>query len=130
MSRLTYKLDEPIETKYLHYDYMKIADYDIDKGNSRRITNDRIYNKLGELEDIEEELGIDLITLFTAKKEGIYYKAINHTIYYISKNCLCLEFNYEWELWVENHSILEGLLIHLKDYKKTWALCKEDLKSE
>lgn len=87
-------------------------------------------DKLGELEDIEEELGIDLITLFTAKKEGIYYKTINHNIYYISKNCLCLEFNYEWELWVENHSILEGLLIHLKDYKKTWALCMEDLKSE
>ena len=28
-----------------------------------------IYNKLGQLEDFEEELGIDLITLFKALKQ-------------------------------------------------------------
>lgn len=49
--RLTYKLDEPIKTKYLDYKYMKIADYDIDRGNFGRITDDMLYNKLGELED-------------------------------------------------------------------------------
>ena len=85
---------------------------------------------LEEYRKIEKELGIDLITLFKAKKEGIYYKTINHNIYYISKKCLCIEFNYEWELWVENHSILEGLLIHLKDYGKTWALTREELSYE
>lgn len=91
-----------------------------------------IYEKLQQLENIEEELGIDLITLFRAKKEGIYYKTINHNIYYISKNCLCLEFNDEWELWVENHLILDGLLINLKDYGKTWWLekPKEELENE
>lgn len=87
-------------------------------------------NKMEQINALEQELGIDLITLFKAKKEGIYYKAINHNIYYISKNSLCLEFNYEWELWVENHSILEGLLIHLKDYGTNWSLRKEDLENE
>ena len=87
----------------------------------------KIYNKLFDIEDLEEELGIDLITLFKALKEGIYYKTINHNIYYVSKSCLSLEFNNEWELWVENHSILEGLLIQLKDYGETWSLRKEDL---
>lgn len=29
-------------------------------------------NKLGALEDIEEELGIDLVTLFKALKEGVF----------------------------------------------------------
>lgn len=115
MSRLTYKVNDAY--------YVKEARHLYEDCNE-------LVGKLGQYEDLEEELNIDLITLFTAKKEGIYYKTINHNIYYISKNCLCLEFNYEWELWVENHSILEGLLIHLKDYKKTWALCEEDLKSE
>ena len=90
---------------------------------------EKVYNKLGRLEDLEEELGIDLITLFRAKKEGIYYKTINHNIYYISKNCLCLEFNDEWELWVENHLILDGLLINLKDYGKTWVLDRSELEN-
>ena len=31
-------------------------------------------NKLGQLEDIEEELGIDLVTLFKALKNGFYFK--------------------------------------------------------
>ena len=30
------------------------------------------YAKLADLEDIEDELGIDLITLFKALKNGIY----------------------------------------------------------
>ena len=76
MSRLTYKLDEPFETKYLHYDYMIIADYDISKGNSGRITHDKVYNKLGQLEDLEDRLGIDLLTLFKALENGIYYKNV------------------------------------------------------
>lgn len=31
------------------------------------------YAKLADLEDIEEELGIDLITLFKALKNGVYH---------------------------------------------------------
>ena len=46
-----------------------------------RLTNKELHivddmnkalNKLCKLEDIEEELGIDLITLFKALKEGIF----------------------------------------------------------
>lgn len=55
MERLTYKLDEPYKTQYLFYKYMRIADYDIKKGNYGRITDAMIYNKLGELEDVLEE---------------------------------------------------------------------------
>ena len=116
MKRLTKKDKRTLSGYYIPTDY---SNY-----------HEKEFIKLGQLEDLEEELGIDLITLFKAKKEGIYYKTINHNIYYISKNCLCLEFNYEWELWVENHSILNGLLIHLKDYGKTWSLRKEDLEDE
>lgn len=125
MSRLTYKLDEPIETKYLHYDYMKIADYDITKGNSRRITNDRIYNKLGELEDLEEELGISLPILFKAFKNGIIVESdgekdeLDGWRLSISFEQKCFVFTNFWGKFG----------IYFEDYGKTWRL-KEDLKSE
>lgn len=78
--------------------------------------------------DLEEELGIDLITLFKTLKDGIYYKTIRGKVYNISHWCLTLNYTDTYELWVENHKELDGLLIHLKDYKKTWWL-KEDLEN-
>ena len=32
-----------------------------------------LYDKLGQLEDIEDDLGIDLVTLFKALTQGIYW---------------------------------------------------------
>lgn len=59
MSRLTMKLDEPIKTKYLNYEYNRIPDYDIVRGNFGRISDDMIFNKLGQLEDLMEKYNID-----------------------------------------------------------------------
>lgn len=53
--RLTYKLEEPINTKYLHYNYMIVADYDVSRGNFGRIADWEIYNKLGQYEDIDTD---------------------------------------------------------------------------
>lgn len=55
MDRLTYKLDEEYKSTYLHYKYMRIADYDIKRNNLGRITDAMIYNKLGEIEDFMEQ---------------------------------------------------------------------------
>ena len=71
MSRLTMKLDEPIKTKYLNYEYNRIPDYDIVRGNFGRISDDMIFNKLGKLEDLEDELGCPLEVVFKTLKEGI-----------------------------------------------------------
>lgn len=119
MNRLTYKLDEPIKTKYLYYDYIRIADYDISRGNFGRITDDKIYNKLGQLEDLEDKLEIDLITLFKALKDGIYYAndySKRPRLYYSDDyKCWCFEIG------------LGAYVIKLKDYGKTWALTREEL---
>ena len=80
--------------------------------------------KLGQLEDIEEELGIDLITLFKALKNGIYIKKQSQTTYplallrthYSNKTTRYYVF--------DNGKEKE---IKLKDYGKTWALTKEEL---
>ena len=89
-------------------------------------------DKLGQLEDIEEELGIDLITLFKALKNGIYYKGVN--VY----GCKDKTFK---EVRLNEHPVLKGKKLYiesvfggslvygvwLKDYGKTWALTKKEL---
>lgn len=127
MSRLTYKLNkqeqEEHKTKYLKFEYLPIQDYCIEKGNFGRITNDMIYNKLGKLEDLEEELGCPLEVVFKSLKNGIYLeerKSISTEICYHALEC---EFVIEWYKNKEDY----GYEL-LKDYKKTWWL-KED-KSE
>ena len=44
--------------------------------NEKYSSYDRLY-KLGQLEDIEDELGINLITLIKSLKNGIYLKDSN-----------------------------------------------------
>ena len=108
MERLTYKHND----YYLH----------------KAMNTDDLKYKLGQLEDIEEELGIDLITLFKALRVGIWYKG-HKDIYFVKGVCLDLVGEF-FELWVEGHKILDGLQIHLKDYGKTWALTKEEFEYE
>lgn len=82
-----------------------------------------VIKKLSDLEDIEEELGIDLITLFKALKQGYIetrgYKATDIVLAYneyIKKWCF-----YEIDEGGYGNSWF------LKDYGKTWALTKEEL---
>lgn len=130
MNRLTYKLDEPIKTKYLNYEYNRIKDYDIDRCNFGRITDDMIFNKLGKLEDIEEEIGIDLITLFKALKKGIFvaydssFGMANKPKIKIAKDTatgICYR-NKKW--YIQEDETL------IKDYGKTWSLDKKILTKE
>lgn len=97
-------------------------------------------DKLGKLEDIEDELGIDLITLFKALKNGIYisneradknekYDIEDLWIGYSNGNRKSYELT--WETW-GGHSSGETYFpykrsVSTKDYGKTWALTKEEL---
>jgi hypothetical protein len=90
----------------------------------------KMFEKLKELEDIEEELGIDLVTLFKALKNGFYYKkqGIVHTsdrenyIFLSAKSCLpnqmCIEVHF---------GDLETMWFYFDDYGKTWALTRKEL---
>ena len=78
----------------------------------------KITNKLGQLEDIEEELGIDLITLLTALLNGhVYTKEFG-------KVSIDLFFpdNKNWSF-----DTPDGNSFYIKNYGKTWALTKEEL---
>lgn len=76
-------------------------------------------NKLGQLEDIEDRLGIDLITLFNAYFNGFYIKGgfVRGGEYYLE---LCLETK-SFRLKATDDKY------YFEDYGKTWALIKEEL---
>lgn len=81
-----------------------------------------MYEKLGQLEDLEEKLGCPLDIINKALKKGIYIK----NIYDEMTNFKCrLTYKNEELGWYFN--IINGYVM-VKDYKKTWWL-KED-KSE
>ncbi len=83
-------------------------------------------NKLGKLEDIEDELGIELITLFKASKNGIVF--IDNDTHDIR-----LAYNIKIDIY-ENELVditigeeQKPMYFKFKDYGKTWALTKEEL---
>lgn len=83
-----------------------------------------MYNKLAELEDIEEELGIDSIILLKAlKNEYIFIKQDNK----IYENDVEFSFNRDKKGWYINLEVCHFDKLYFKDYGKTWALAKKEL---
>ena len=101
------------------------------KRESHIISDDmnKAMAKLYQLEDIEEELEIDLITLFKALQNGVW----------VEVNPIDIDFENPKTMYLEEFLTLEKRLdgtlcldardyvdeLELKDYKKTWWL-KED----
>lgn len=91
--------------------------------------NDYKELKLGQLEDVEEELGIDLTTLFKALKNGIKAKWENDEIVELTILGGCqLCFNEKCFDLIDYNG--KEWFYYFKDYGKTWALDKNDLIKE
>lgn len=103
---------------------------DYDKGDAKVV--EELLNKLGQLEDIEDELGIELSILFKALENGIWCKCClfdDAKISYrkpdfisLKNKCLVQECD-DGSL----HSSTYFIYYYSKDYGKTWALTKEEL---
>lgn len=83
-------------------------------------------DKLGQLEDIEEELGIDLITLFRALKDGIYCIDFDNQDIRKFKAPLCFNSTSKQFYWYGSNIGYPDL----KDYGKTWSLDRSELKND
>lgn len=92
----------------------------------------KALDKLSQLEDIEEELGIDLITLFNVLKShevickhecGIVYHETTLEKHIISGFAFDDEY---YGLWVYDN-FDDEIFLYTKDYGKTWALTREEL---
>ena len=79
----------------------------------------RLVQVVGQLEDIKEELGISIVTLFTAMKEGFWSNeedGVGYDNYHHPSN-----------LYIDLDEIYDGYLqksYSLKDYGVTWSLTK------
>lgn len=104
--------------------------------------NDYIYYRLKLLEDLEEEIGMSLLTLFRilkhgriihkyklfcASKEMILEPSIVNGLFYESGQ-------YGLEVYNEEDDIDEEYndfkYVYIKDYGKTWATKKEELEND
>ena len=102
-----------------------------------------VLTKLGQLEDIEDELGIDLTTLFKALNKGFYIKYNDKIVHIPPDKNITVNFWYN----IINVSIPPKFFIDckkgtdylseeideeywFKDYGKTWALTKGELKND
>lgn len=90
------------------------------------------YAKLADLEDIEEELGIELEVLFSALKNGIYYFAsdgqLTHDYVWLEDDHVCTGQQNKLSFSFLTYSTRQTLLF--ENYGKTWALTKEELENE
>lgn len=134
--RLTKKIDN--DYTYKHKDFGSQALLDMHQ-TKMEITD--IIQKLGQLEDIEDELGIDLITLFKAlKQETLFIKtdfdiretikngegwAMKHLTLEDGKIIIFTDIFYPNE--ITKKEWLTPIRLQLSDYGKTWALTKEEL---
>lgn len=83
-----------------------------------------LLDKLGELEDIEQELGVDLVTLFKALKDDVYVKSP----YDVSPESSALDIRFFKTFgWFFTYRGCGYPRYLIKDYGKTWALTKEEL---
>lgn len=111
MKRLTYKRGRGI-----------LVENNIEYDTLNNVCYQDCVDKLGQLEDIEEELGIGLTIIFKALKNGVYVRYTNDEIEHrivagIEEEniTLCIKENKECYMYFD-------------EYGKTWALTKEDLK--
>ena len=83
-----------------------------------------IYCKLEQLENIEEELGVDLITLFKALRDGVFV-VDDGFIYedYIKR----IDYWQGYWTFISNNEDIE---VCLEDYGVTWALTSEELEKK
>lgn len=111
----------------------------VSEGKTVDDTIELATDKLGRYEDIEEELGIDLITLFKAlHSEKIYFKEQKYRkgkISYFKRfnlvkgtdNILRIIGEVKEQYTRNNYGCEFGIILDLNDYGKTWALTKEEL---
>ena len=105
-------------------------DGNITKNNLIEVKDkDEAYKKLCQLEDIEEEIGIELTTLFKALKYGVYY--------YTSQNQLTHDYVWLYDNYVSasvrdklSYSLLtcfQKQILSFEDYGTMWSIYREAL---
>ena len=134
-------MGERLTKKAHHY---CAEDIDNEYAFADRDTNvEVLVDKLGQLEDIEEELGCPLDVVFTAMKDGIYYSYDKYDYGWFSLNDeynedipkgriifddapkLRIPNGIDWVFVGKIKNQPNVICCFVKDYKKTWWLRKD-----
>lgn len=94
--------------------------YRLDMSDMFATIGGEVYEKLRPLEDIEEDIGCPVETVFKALKNGVYMKTEHFGVVYC-KTPKAAHYKSGWKLFVH------GAVLGLQAYGKTWALTKEEL---
>ena len=84
--------------------------------------NGNAIDKLGQYEDLEEEIGIDLITLFKATQQGIWMK--RNKVFYFFDN-LIVDFKHKCLVQIVSNDEVETFPFDA--YGEDWGLTREEL---
>lgn len=128
MGRLTKKINENRRK------YRVITNADLYPGDyvveDLCIRLDEAIDKLGQHEDIEEELGIDLITLYKALTNGVWVKnevgQTYHTNIYLYNLILSPSSAKKDFCFITS----DNVLLSFDRMKQDWALTKEELEND
>ena len=115
-----------------------LIDYDTQNG----VCYQNCVDKLGQLEDIEDEIGCSLEVLSKAIHNGVWAKNSRQGIHFISHITWLCEVSeikqldgttkltpfYGFNVWKGNNQDEDDTMYRIEDYGKTWALTKEELK--
>lgn len=112
MGRLTKKYDDNSGYEILENNTTCNTMYDVPWTDV-----ENCVDKLGRLEDLEEELGCSLDVVFKALNEGIYI-ATEKIDFFLRPR---LYFSDDYKNWCFELAF-GGYVVHLKDYQKTWWL--------
>lgn len=110
---------------------------------AHNIKHKQCVNKLGQLEDIEDELKIDLITLFKALKDGFYIKYNDKIVHIFPDKHITINFWYKTinvfippKFFIDCKKGTDYLSETIdeeywfKDYGETWSLSREELEND
>lgn len=81
----------------------------------------RLLQVIGKYEDIEEDVGCPVETVFKALKNGVYTKKNERSRIVYYKMPKVVKYKSGWKL------LINGTALGLKECGKTWALTKEEL---
>ena len=132
MNRLT----KDLRNQYKDYWYREYLEQVCDKEQI-------VLTKLGQLEDVEDKLEIDLLTLFKALNKGFYIKYNNKIIHIFPDKNITVNFWYNTinvfippKFFIDCKKGTDYLSETIdeeywfKDYGKTWSLDKGNLENE
>lgn len=90
---------------------------------------DKATEKLHAILEIEEEIGIEITTLFKALKYGVYYftsqKQLTHDYVWLYDNYVSA--SVRDKLSYSLLTCFQKQILSFEDYGVTWSLCREEL---